>query len=106
MLGGFFDGLEVGVHFFDDIIVSVDSTRDLAVSGAGSRGEEGEGAKREDGSVHVGVRLTNAGAGASDEKAPRSGEGGALMNGLAGRQEVSATLCGDFFGVAAAVFAD
>jgi hypothetical protein len=46
--GSFFDGLEVGVHFFDDIVVSVDPARNLTVGRDGGRSEEGDGAKSED----------------------------------------------------------
>ena len=62
---GLFDSLVIRMHFSDDVIVSVNSTRDLAVSGDGGRSEGSERAESNDGSFHNGGKLAEGGFGAS-----------------------------------------
>ena len=53
------------MHFSDDVIVSVNATRDLTVSGDRGRGEGSERAESNDGSFHNGGKLAEGGFGAS-----------------------------------------
>lgn len=53
------------MHFSDDVIVSVNTTRDLTVSGDRGRSEDSERAESEDGSFHNGGKLAEGGLGAS-----------------------------------------